>query len=131
MRTTVDFPLALHRRVVELAKARGQSLSAIVAELVERGLRQGELPKIYIDERSGFPVLRVGRRVTAEGIAAARRLLTTAQEVAGTRERSRATTASASWIGSIGWGTAASARDHVASHASWGRPVSTTIGGHW
>ncbi len=40
-------------------------------------------------------------------------------------------TASASWIGSIGCGTAASARDQVASQASWGRPVSTSSGGHW
>ncbi len=40
-------------------------------------------------------------------------------------------TVSASWIGSSGWGTAASARDQVASQASCGRPVSTTTGGHW
>ena len=52
------------------------------------------------------------------------------QEVAGTDGRSRPITASASWIGSIGCGTAASARDHVASQASCGRPVSTTTGGH-
>ena len=32
-------------------------------------------------------------------------------------------------IGSIGWGTAASARDQLASQASSGRPVSTRIGG--
>ncbi len=48
---------------------------------------------------------------------------------AGTRERSSATTASASRIGSIGCGTAASARDQVASQASCGRPVSTRTGG--
>ena len=35
-------------------------------------------------------------------------------------------TVSASWIGSIGCGTAASARDQVASQASCGRPVSTS-----
>ena len=54
-----------------------------------------------------------------------------AHVLAGTCERSSDTTVSASWIGSSGWGTAASARDHVASQASWGRPVRTTIGGHW
>ena len=46
-------------------------------------------------------------------------------------DRSNPVTASASWIGSIGCGTAASARDQVASQASWGRPVSTSSGGHW
>ena len=48
-----------------------------------------------------------------------------------TRERNSATAASASCMGSIGCGTAASARDQVASQASWGRPVSTSTGGHW
>ena len=51
------------------------------------------------------------------------------QAVAGVRARSSATTVSASWIGSIGCGTAPSARDQVASQASCGRPVSTSSGG--
>ena len=38
MRTTVDLPPALHRRARELAKSRGQSLSAVLAELTARGL---------------------------------------------------------------------------------------------
>ena len=54
-----------------------------------------------------------------------------AHVLAGTRARSSETTVSASWIGSSGCGTAASARDQVASQASCGRPVSTTTGGHW
>ena len=32
-------------------------------------------------------------------------------------------------IASRGWATTPSARDHVASHASWGRPMSTRTGG--
>ena len=47
------------------------------------------------------------------------------------RSAAAAATASASWSGSIGCGTAASARDQVASQASCGRPVSTRTGGHW
>ena len=47
----------------------------------------------------------------------------------GTLDRSSPVTASASWMGSIGCGTAASARDQVASQASWGRPVRTSSGG--
>ena len=51
--------------------------------------------------------------------------------MAGTRGRSSATTDSASWIGSIGCGTAASARDQVVSQASYTQPISTSTGGHW
>lgn len=72
MRTTVDLPPAVHRRAMELAKARGQSLSSTVAELTARGLGQLDQPlSIVIDERSGFPVVSVGRRITADDVAAA------------------------------------------------------------
>jgi hypothetical protein len=53
-----------------LAEARGQSLSATVAELTSRGLSQLDEPlTVGIDERSGFPVVSVGRRVTADDVA--------------------------------------------------------------
>lgn len=72
MRTTVDLPPAVHRQVKELAERRGLSLSAVVAELTARGLIQlGEPAVIGVDERSGFPVVRVGRRVTSEDVAIA------------------------------------------------------------
>lgn len=38
-------------------------------------------------------------------------------------------TASATWMGSSGCGTTASASDHAASHPSCGRPVRTSTGG--
>jgi hypothetical protein len=70
MRTTVDLPPAVHRRAKEIAKARGQSLSATLAELTARGLSQLDEPlSISVDERSGFPVLSVGRRITAADVA--------------------------------------------------------------
>jgi predicted transcriptional regulator len=72
MRTTVDLPAAIHRRAAELAKARGQSLSAAIAELTARGLSQLDEPlRISIDERSGLPVVSVGRRITTDDVAAA------------------------------------------------------------
>ncbi|MFB9387483.1 antitoxin [Pseudonocardia petroleophila] len=72
MRTTVDLPPAVHRRAQEIAKRRGLSLSAVVAELTVRGLAQlGEPVVIGTDERSGFPVVTIGRRVTSEQVAAA------------------------------------------------------------
>lgn len=70
MRTTVDLPVAVHRRVSELARTRGQSLSATLSELTVRGLSQLDEPlQIGIDERSGFPVVSVGRRITAADVA--------------------------------------------------------------
>jgi hypothetical protein len=72
MRTTVDLPPAVHRRAMEIAKARGVSLSAVVADLTTRGLSQLDEPMVIsTDERSGFPVVSVGRRVTSEQVAAA------------------------------------------------------------
>jgi hypothetical protein len=72
MRTTVDLPPAVHRRAAELARTRGQSLSATVAELTSRGLSQLDEPlSISIDEQSGFPVVSVGRRITTDDVAAA------------------------------------------------------------
>jgi hypothetical protein len=70
MRTTVDLPAAIHRRAVELARARGKSLSATLSELTARGLSQLDEPlQVSIDERSGFPVVSVGRRITAQDVA--------------------------------------------------------------
>lgn len=72
MRTTVDLPPAVHRRAQELAAARSQSLSAVIAELTVRGLGQLDEPLVIsTDERSGFPVISVGRRVTSGDVAAA------------------------------------------------------------
>ena len=62
----------MHRRALELAKRRGLSLSAIIAELTVRGLGQLEEPVVVsTDERSGFPVVSIGRRITSEQVAAA------------------------------------------------------------
>ena len=72
MRTTVDLPPAVRRRAEELAAARGQSLSATIAELTIRGLGQLDEPvRIEIDSRSGFPVMSFGRRITDEDVAEA------------------------------------------------------------
>ena len=71
MRTTVDLPPAVHRRALDIAKRTGRSLSAVVAELVVRGLGQLDQPVVIgTDERSGFPVITIGRPVTSEQVAA-------------------------------------------------------------
>jgi predicted DNA-binding ribbon-helix-helix protein len=72
MRTTVDLPPAVHRRAQEIARRRGLSLSAVVAELTVRGLNQLDEPVVVgTDARSGFPVISVGRKVTSEQVVAA------------------------------------------------------------
>jgi hypothetical protein len=71
MRTTVDLPPAVHRRAQEIARRRGLSLSAVIAELTVRGLNQLDEPVVVgTDPRSGFPVISVGRKVTSEQVAA-------------------------------------------------------------
>jgi hypothetical protein len=72
MRTTVDLPPAVHRRARELAERRGESLSAVIADLTVRGLAQIDEPVILrTDERSGLPVLSIRRRITAQDVAEA------------------------------------------------------------
>ena len=72
LRTTVDLPPLVHRRALELARARGQSLSATLAELAARGLSQLDEPVVVrTDATSGFPVLSLGRRLTSDDAAAA------------------------------------------------------------
>mgnify|MGYP003442056829 FL=1 len=70
MRTTVDLPPAVHRRARELAASRGQSLSAVLADLTIRGLAQIDEPVEFdVDPLTGLPVLTLGRRFTSEEVA--------------------------------------------------------------
>lgn len=70
MRTTVDLPPAAHQRVRELAAARRESMSAVIAELTLRGLAQTEAPApLARNPRTGLPVISVGHRVTSEQVA--------------------------------------------------------------
>lgn len=72
MRTTVDLPPAVHRRAREIAERRGQSVSAVVADLTVRGLAQVDEPvHVSTDAVSGFPVISVGRRITDDDVARA------------------------------------------------------------
>lgn len=71
MRTTIDLPPAVHRRARELAAQRGQSLSSVLADLTVRGLAQLDAPvELATDDRTGLPVLSVGRRITSTEVAA-------------------------------------------------------------
>jgi len=70
MRTTVDLPPAIHRRALQLAKQRGQSLSSVIAELATYGLSRLDEPLLVTtDPQSGFPVVSLGRHITSEDVA--------------------------------------------------------------
>ncbi|MEO7124973.1 MAG: hypothetical protein ABI382_12110 [Nakamurella sp.] len=72
MRISVDLPPAVRKRAEAISAARGQSLSATIAELTVRGLSQLDEPvTIAIDPRSGFPVMSFGRPITSDDVTAA------------------------------------------------------------
>lgn len=71
MRTSVDLGPEVRRRVEAIAERTGASLSATIAELTVRGLAiLGEPLRIDADERSGFPVVSLGRKVTSAEVGA-------------------------------------------------------------
>ncbi|MDR1077778.1 MAG: hypothetical protein LBL55_03810 [Propionibacteriaceae bacterium] len=70
MRTTVDLPPRLHQRARDHAARQHQSLSSALAELVALGLEAAEpAPDLDRDAVSGFPVVRLGRPLTAAEVA--------------------------------------------------------------
>nr|WP_274637143.1 hypothetical protein [Microbacterium bovistercoris] len=65
MRTTVDLPPAVHRRVKEMAREQGGSVSGVIADLTVRGLAQLGAPvEIEFDPRTRLPAVSIGRRIT-------------------------------------------------------------------
>ena len=70
MRTTVDLPPIVHAQARRLAAERGQSLSAVIADLTARGLASLDEPMVVSrDEKTGWPVISVGRRITSADVA--------------------------------------------------------------
>lgn len=70
MRTTVDLPPAVHERARRLAAELGLSLSAVVAQLTMRGLAQLDTAvELHTDDRTGLPVLSIGRHITSKDVA--------------------------------------------------------------
>ena len=62
----------MHRRARELAEQQDRSLSSVVADLTVRGLAQLDAPvALSLDQRSGLPVLSIGRTITSEDVAGA------------------------------------------------------------
>ncbi len=70
MRTTIDLPDDLHRAATLIARDRHQTLSRTVESLMRAALAHDDHTTIEIDPDSGLPTVRVGRRITAEDVAA-------------------------------------------------------------
>jgi hypothetical protein len=69
MRSTTDLAPEVRARVDELAKERGQTVSATIADLTVSGLRQLDEPvMIHTDPVTGLPNIYVGRPLTQHDI---------------------------------------------------------------
>ncbi len=68
VRTTIDLPDDLHKQALAIARDRHQSLSATVADLLRRGLGQGEAAPVITSPRTGLPLVRLGKVVTSEDV---------------------------------------------------------------
>ena len=72
VRTTVDLPSGVHRRVRELAAERKTSVSAVISELTARALAElGTPATVQRSAVTGLPVLSIGRVVTNDDVARA------------------------------------------------------------
>jgi hypothetical protein len=74
MRTTVDLPADLLARARSIARDQGRSMSAVVTDLVRKGLA-GPTPDTGIDGpagpaaiRNGFPQVNLGGVITTEDV---------------------------------------------------------------
>lgn len=70
MRTTIDLPDDLHRITAAIARDRGTSLSATVAELLRRAVSGGGSSPVATSVRTGLPVVTLGRVVTSDDVRA-------------------------------------------------------------
>ena len=77
MRTTIDLPDDLHQAVTSIAAHSRRSMNQTVADLIRRGLvpRSGPLDAevasaLRFDDRTGMPLIRSPRPVSAEDVRA-------------------------------------------------------------
>jgi len=70
MRTTLDLSVRVHTGLVDLAKQKGKTLSAVANDLLYEGLFMKELPDgVYISPVTGLAQVQLDREYTMEEIA--------------------------------------------------------------
>lgn len=70
MRTTVGIPDDLHRQVASVARDTSRTFSETVADLLRRALGDGAPGPVTRSERTGLPVIHLGKVVTTEDVRA-------------------------------------------------------------
>jgi hypothetical protein len=70
MRTTVDLPADLHAKAIAISRDTHRTLSETVADLMRRGLGQGQDAEVTISARTGLPLVHLGRTITTEDVRA-------------------------------------------------------------
>jgi hypothetical protein len=70
MRTTVDLPADLHAKAVAISRDTHRTLSETVADLMRRGLGEGQDAEVTTSTRTGLPVVQLGRTITTEDVRA-------------------------------------------------------------
>lgn len=68
MRTTIDLPEDLHARASSIARDTSRTLSEVVSELMRRALGERPASSGERSDRTGLPVLTLGRTVTTEDV---------------------------------------------------------------
>lgn len=68
MRTTLDIPDDLHAQAAAIARDTHQTLSQTVAGLIRRGLSSASTAEIATSDRTGLPVVHLGRTITTEDV---------------------------------------------------------------
>ncbi|MDR0284556.1 MAG: hypothetical protein LBI33_06645 [Propionibacteriaceae bacterium] len=70
MRTTIDLNPWVHRRLTDLARERGKTLSVVADNLLMEALTRRDMPEgVFIDPRTGLAKVRLDRQYTMEEIA--------------------------------------------------------------
>ena len=70
MRTTIDLPEDLHKQAKAIARDTGRTFSETVVDLVRRGLEREVDASVVVSERTGLPLLSLGRVITSEDVRA-------------------------------------------------------------
>lgn len=70
MRTTIDLPEDLHQIASSIARDTSRTLSETVSDLMRRGLVSSSGPAYTRSERTGLPVVTLGRPITTEDVRA-------------------------------------------------------------
>jgi hypothetical protein len=68
MRTTIDLPDDIHTAARGLARDQGVTMSEAVVRLIRRGMGEPGSVTVGRSRRTGLPLARVGRIVTADDV---------------------------------------------------------------